>query len=104
MNRNIRNKPYHPLGKVKEAIKNGEYEINETALKNADDHFGWSTVDIEKALQGLKHKHFTSSKRHFTNPDLWVDHYRANGLMGENVYTHFHFDGAVLIIESLKRR
>lgn len=104
MNMMARNKPSHPLGKVKQAIKEENYEIDEDALENAQRHFGWRLDDIEKAFLQLKHKDFTSSKRHFTKPDLWVDHYRAYGLLGEDVYTHFHFEEGTLQITSLKRR
>jgi len=104
MNMVERNKPSHPLGRVKQAIKEENYEIDEDALENAQEHFGWRLDDIERAFLKLQHKHFTSSKRHFTKPDLWVDHYRAYGLLGENVYTHFHFEEDTLQITSLKRR
>ena len=104
MNKRVRNKPYHSLGKVKQAIKDGEYDIDEDLLKEADDAFGWSIEDITNALLKLKAIRFTSSKRYFTDPALWVDHYRANRLLRENEYIHFHFEDGLLIIGNLKRR
>lgn len=99
-----RDKPYYSLNRVKTAVRNGGYEIDQEAIKNASDHFGWSINDIERAFLKLQNKHFSSSKKHFTNPGIWVDHYRAENIMGEDVYVHFHFEEDVLIIQSCKRR
>ncbi len=98
-----RNKPYYSLNKVKNAVKKREYNIDPEAQDNAYDDFGWATEDIERAFLKLQVKHFASSKKHFSDPDIWVDHYRAKGLMGENVYMHFHFEEEILIIQSFKR-
>lgn len=104
MNNRVRNTPFYPISKIKEAIKNRAYEIDDEALENARKDFGWSTEDIEKAFLKLTRKHFSHAVAHFTKPKLWVDHYRAYGLMGENVYTHVHFEDGILQIESLKRK
>lgn len=98
-----RNKAYHSLNRVRSAIKRMEYIIEQEAQDNAVNYFGWSIEDIERAFLKLQAKHFSHSKKHFTNPSIWVDHYRAKNLMGEDVYTHFHFEEEILVIQSLKR-
>lgn len=102
MNKGLPDKPYHSIGKVKEAIKNNNFFICPNAQRTALDDFQWTSEDIERAILKLKPKDFSHRKQHFTNPELWIDHYRAYGLMGENVYTHVHFEDGMLIIGSFK--
>lgn len=96
--------PHHPISKVKAAIKKGNFGVYGQARQTMKDHFGWTEEDVKRAFLKLnpkKHKH--KSENHRTRPPFVVDYYKAPGLLGEDVYTHFHFDGDQLIINSLKR-
>ena len=97
--------PYYSLGKVKKLVKTGKVLIRGNALDGARYSFGWEVSDILDALKKLQIKHFhKSEKSHFT-PKMPVDYYKARGLKGEDVYTHFYIDNEIelLIVDSFKQ-
>ncbi len=98
----VRNTPYHSKKRICKLIDEGNVFITEEARKSAKDCFGWEILDIEAALKKLPRKACYKSERRFNNPSVWVDYYRAWGLMGENVYTHFYIENNMLIIDSFK--
>ena len=74
--------------------------------------FGWKEEDVKKALLKLNPlKHFFISDTMRRNPPeaysgsypIVLDYYKAEGLLGENVYIKFYFDGDYLILDSLKQ-
>ena len=97
--------PEYPLPKVRELIEQGKIRIRSNARNDALNDFGWDTAHIVEALQKLKQEHF--HKRDVSNINQWhvYDFYKAYGLCGENVYTHFYIDHDenVLVINSFKR-
>jgi hypothetical protein len=98
----VRNSPYYSLNKVRQLASTGKCIINTKARKTARDDFGWSQSDVKKAISKLQVKHFYKSDTKYDNPGVYVDYYKANGLMGENVYIHFRIEDDCLIICSFK--
>ena len=94
--------PYYGLGQIKRLISSGNFDVTKGARVTAKKKFGWNTEDIKKALCKLQPKHFHKSAENWDDPSIYVDYYKARGLMGENVYTHFHIEEGTLIISSLK--
>lgn len=76
--------------------------VTEDAQETAKRDFGWNIGDIEKAIKEMPLRHWYKSEPRFGNPAIWVDYYRAPGLLGENVYTHFYIEDGCLIIDSFK--
>jgi len=76
--------------------------VTQEALYSAEDAFGWGLEDIEKALMRLTVKHWYKSEPRYDNPRIWVDYYRAQNIMGEDIYTHFYVEEGVLIVDSFK--
>ena len=97
-----RDKPYYGLGQIRRFVLSGKFEIDDRAKKSAEKAFGWNKNDIKNALLKLQPKHFDKSVQRWSNPEIYQDSYRARGLMGENVYTHFHIEDNTLTIESFK--
>jgi hypothetical protein len=96
---------YYSLKQVKKLIStDGCHEIRATARKTAYKDFGWKAEDIKKAILKLQPKHFYKRAYKYDNPAIHVDHYKANGLLHENVYIHFRIEEGILIICSFKRR
>ena len=62
-------------------------------------------VDIIDALCKLQPKHFYKSDTSKVKPTVVLDFYKAVGLKGENIYTHFYVDdqSKVFVINSFKR-
>jgi len=79
------------------------YIIHERARKNAKQDFGWHRQDIKNAILKLQRKHFHKSTSKYDNPKIYVDYYKAYGLVGEDVYIHFRIENNRLIICSFKR-
>ena len=98
----MRNKPYYSKKQIHDFISSGKLEITELARKSAKSVFGWSINDIKKAILALPQKYCYKSEQRYNNPKIWVDYYRAPGIMGENIYTHFYVDDEMLIIDSFK--
>ncbi len=97
--------PYNSKRTIINYLDSGKYHITNKAKKCAADDFCWGKTDIVKVLKKLSPtKHFHKKAIHWTNPEIVVDYYRARGLMGENVFTHFHIDPEddLLIINSFK--
>jgi len=99
-----RPKPAYPLKDIKAlAAVDDTIKINGNALDSADEDFGWGPDEISNAIGALTGKHFVKSEDHRRYPSIKVDYYRARGLKGENVYTHFYTKGGVLIVSSFKQ-
>jgi hypothetical protein len=78
------------------------YLINPDAVSDALRDFGWEKEDILDAVTKLKPSQCYKSEQYRNIPGCHVDYYRAAGLKGENVYTHFyiHVRTGELIINS----
>lgn len=100
---NKRTREYHSLKKVKDAIRNENYYIEDELLEQIHDSFGWDINDIEKAFLKLQPKHWNATEKHWTLKNTWVDHYKGK-ILSENIYTHFHFENDQLQIVSFKRQ
>jgi len=98
----VRDKPYYSLAKVRKLAVSGKCNVNTKARTTAQNDFGWDQVDIKKAISKLQHKHFHKSDTKYDNPGIYVDYYKAENLMGENVYIHFRIEDDCLIICSFK--
>lgn len=77
--------------------------IHEHALRGAWRDFGWREADIRDAVAKLQVKHFYKHEPYWENPSIEMDYYKARGLKGEDVYTHFHVEEGLLIISSFKK-
>jgi hypothetical protein len=98
----MRTKPYYSLKTVKSLVTNNRCIINQKARTGASRSFGWKQTDVHKALLKLQPKHFYKSDHKYDDPKIYVDYYKAYGLMGENVYIHFRIEDDHLIICSFK--
>lgn len=98
----VRDQPYYSLKKAKRLAQKGEWLINKKARNTAREHFGWRYTDIKKAFLKLQPKHFYKSDRKYDNPEIWIDFYKAEDLMGENIYLHFRIEDNKLVICSFK--
>ncbi len=98
----VRDKAYYSKGQLSKLISEGNVLVTEQARKSAQNDFGWNLNDICRALQAMPVKFCYKSEPRFNNPKIWVDYYRAHGLKGENVYTHFYVENGKLIIDSFK--
>ena len=96
--------PYYSLGVVKGLVKNGDVRILNKPRKSADKDFGWDSADILDALMKLQLKHFYKPELSNFEPHFPIDVYKARGLKGENVYTHFYIDNEtnLLVVQSFK--
>ncbi|MFH1312091.1 MAG: type II toxin-antitoxin system MqsR family toxin [Candidatus Eisenbacteria bacterium] len=99
-----RPKPFYGLAEVRELVREGRVLCSEQALDGARYSFGWDEPDIRDALLRLEMKHFHKSDVSEFNKWRVFDFYKARGLKGENVYTHFYVDTKVgfLIVNSFK--
>jgi hypothetical protein len=99
-----RPEPFYTLDEVKQKIQEGKVLLRGNALDGARDAFGWDSSDILSALAGLRLKDFQNSDNLKSDSLVVVDRYRAYGLKGENVYTHFYIDDETgyLVINSFK--
>ena len=94
--------PAYSKNQLRDLLQNDHYLVSKGAKKTALDDFGWRDRDIKKAILALRKKDFHKTTENWDNPSIKVDYYRAKGLMGENVYTHFHVEDGELIISSFK--
>ena len=97
-----RNRPYYSKRQIRNLIISGKLFVTGLALSSARESFGWSIEDIEKALLALPQKCCYHSESRYDDPGIFVDYYRANDILGENVYTHFYVEDGVLIVDSFK--
>jgi hypothetical protein len=99
-----RPQPFYDLVEVKQKIQAGKVLLRSNALDGARDAFGWDASDILSALSELQLKHFHGKDNLKFKPLIVVDSYRAYGLKGENVYTHFYINDitGLLVINSFK--
>lgn len=97
--------PEYPVADVRQLLAEGKVIIQPNARRDAFRDFGWDTDDIVLALRSLKPQHF--HKRDVSTGNRWHvwDFYKAWGLRGEDVYTHFYIDSSsgMLVINSFKR-
>lgn len=95
---------HYQLSEVRDLIKSGKVILRENALAEARKAFGWSSEDILVALSALKPSHFHKSEKSFYTPLIVLDFYKARGLKGENVYTHFYIKDHTdeLVVNSFK--
>jgi hypothetical protein len=96
--------PAYPLPEVRKLIGQGRVKIRPNARTDAFNDFGWDTTDILEALKTLQERHF--HKRDVSTRNTWnvYDFYKAYGLSGENVYTHFYIDqDDYLVVNSFKK-
>jgi len=96
--------PYYSLGVVKGLVKAENVVIRGEAKDSADKAFGWGLSDILDALMKLQPKHFYKTEPSHFGPKFPIDVYKAWGLKGENVYTHFYIDNEtnLLMVDSFK--
>ena len=97
-------KPYYDLGLVKSLVRVGKVLLRENALDGARDAFGWNSNDIYVALLALELKHFYKKEESLHDRKIILDFYKARGLKGENVYTHFYINDETgkLVVNSFK--
>ncbi len=96
---------YYSLRVVKALAKARNVVIRAQALESALKDFGWELTDILDAFKKLQQKHFYKTENSYFNKDLPIDYYKAYGLKGEDVYTHFYIDKKtnVLLVDSFKK-
>lgn len=96
---------FYSLAVVKGLVKTGNVLIRGKSLDSALSDFGWESTDILDALKKLQPKHFYKSEESYFTPKIPIDYYKAHGLKGEDVYTHFYIDTEtkLLIVDSFKK-
>ncbi len=97
-----RTRPYYSKRQIRNLIEAKKFKITENARFSAMQCFGWNLEDVKRALLLLPQNSCYKSEQRFDNPKIWVDYYRAKGVMGENVYTHFYVEDDNLIVDSFK--
>lgn len=97
-------RPFYTLKDIRELALKGDYQINADALRDAWWDFQWSEDDMIDAIDKLRPLHFHKSELSIKRSGTMLDFYKAPGLKGEDVYTHFYVklnDGKpVLVINS----
>lgn len=95
----------YALSEIRKLIDQRRFCVNPNALNDAQRDFGWETSDIVDALKRLKPGHFYKSDSSAKKPGVVLDFYKARGLKGEDIYTHFYVDdeAGVLVVNSFKR-
>jgi len=97
-----RNKPYYSKKQICRLVKDDCVHLTDQAFRSAHETFGWGLEDIKKALMKLPLRCCYKSEPRFNDPEIWVDYYRVNDLLGERVYLHFYIESEKIIIDSLK--
>ena len=99
-----RPRPFYDLGEVRQLIHDEKVFLRGNAQDEAREAFGWDSLDILSALTRLQLKHFYKSDVSRFDSLVVIDYYKAHGLKGENVYTHFYIDDETgyLVINSFK--
>jgi len=88
---------------VKQLVRERKVLILEKPLRDAWKDFGWKEEEIFQSISKLQIKHFYKHEPYWENPNIEMDYYKARGVNGEDVYTHFHVEDDLLIISSFKR-
>jgi hypothetical protein len=96
------NNAYYSKKKIRSLIENGAVHITEWAIETAKKHFGWGYDSICNAILKIPTSCCYKRDVRYDSPKIWVDYYRANNIMGENIYTHFYIEDETLIIDSFK--
>ncbi len=99
----IKDGPHYSKKQIISLIDRGDVFLDPTILESAQTFFGWDIEQICKAIKKLQRTHCYKSQTRFQNPEIWVDYYRAECLLGENIYTHFYIEDDELIVDSFKR-
>ena len=96
---------FYSLSEVRELIGQGKVWLKPNVLDDAQLDFGWGKSDILDALNKLKVGHFYKSDTSLKKRGVQLDFYKARGLKGEDVYTHFYIDdkAGLLVVDSFKR-
>lgn len=104
--------PHYDLDEVKELAtqqladsSSDVVYIRSAALKTSLDCFEWGATEILEAIIALEEKHFYKRDVCKFDKTMVFDFYKAPGLCGEDVYTHFYIDddAGVLRIDSFKK-
>lgn len=100
-----RDRPYYSLRTIAALAGRGKVKVIGDALRYARRDFGWETDDICQALKELRLSHFWKSEPSRIQPSVMIDVYKATGLRGEDVYTHFYIDPKTgeLVVNSFKK-
>lgn len=94
---------YYSLKTVKSLVVSKDNVVIEKGARlGAKRSFGWSREKIIEAIKKLQPRHFHKSDHRYDDPTLYVDYYKAQRLMRENVYIHFRIEDGILIICSFK--
>jgi len=98
-------RPFYSLKEVRTLIETERVLVTVNALVKAQKDFGWGMDDILNAVKSLRLKDFHKYEQARIDPKIVVDFYKAYGLKGEDVYTHFYIDDetGTLIINSFKK-
>jgi len=96
------NNAYYSKKKIRTLIEKDAVIIESNALESAKKDFGWDYKKICEALLKIPSRCCYNRKPRFNNPEIWVDYYRAENIMGENIYTHFYVENDKLVIDSFK--
>jgi Motility quorum-sensing regulator, toxin of MqsA len=98
-----RDQPYHSLKTIKRLIQNEQSHLIEArAIASAEKCFSWGREQIREAILRLSSRHYYKTDPKYDNPKMFVDYYKAWGLLGENVYIHLRIEDEKLIICSFK--
>lgn len=95
---------YYSLTEIRRLIDEGKVVIRKNALDGARRDFGWDPTDILDTIKQLRAKDFYKTDASRIKPAVMIDVYKARGLKGENVYTHFYIHARLgkLVINSFK--
>jgi hypothetical protein len=98
-------KPFYKLTEIKCLVENGDVFVRDNARKGALEDFEWGISDILAALTSLRLKDFHKTDVLSSDKYVGIDYYKARGLKGEDVYTHFYINktSGDLIINSFHR-
>jgi hypothetical protein len=112
MKAGLRIKPYYPIKKVKNAVRQNKFFASKRVKATYKKDFGWKKEDVKKALLKLNTLNdFYISDTMRRNPPgdyigdypITLDYYKAKNLLGEKVFLKFYFNGERLILDSLKK-
>lgn len=107
-------KPSYPIKDIKNLLRINHFWVNQDALQDAHNDFGWGRPEIAKCLLRLNDRyyrddrsrnHFYKTKPHKGYPNTMMDYYKIkNASEGNKVYTHLyiHPNSGRLIISSFK--
>lgn len=97
---------HYDLSLIRQLIDEGKLFIDlDDALIPALNDFGWNENEIKDAMKKLQRKHYYKTDDHRYIPGTKLDYYKAFGIKGEDIYTHFYIDDSSgrLIINSFHK-